>query len=170
MAYVHRRSDGRFEIRESLHTPRGPRARTLATFRDVLTADVLDHAAARATRAFDRAAVLARAVERGIRVSARRSSAPARALLAQLRRERSLDPVWVTLLREALASCAATPVPEERAEVAEWVGVGERRRGEALRGLLRTHDRIVRDRPARRMREAEPFPRFSSLDPTLADA
>jgi hypothetical protein len=67
MAYVVARPKGRFEIRESLHTPAGPRARSLAGF-DVLTDEVLAKAARRAQRPFDTGAVLA---------SGRRAGAPA---------------------------------------------------------------------------------------------
>jgi hypothetical protein len=66
MAYVVARPKGRFEIRESLHTPDGPRARSLAGF-DVLSDAVLAKAARRAQRPFDTAAVLA---------SGRRAGAP----------------------------------------------------------------------------------------------
>jgi hypothetical protein len=66
MAYVVVRPKGRFEIRESLHTPHGPRARSLAGF-DVLTDAVLAKAASRAQRPFDVRAVLA---------SGRRAGAP----------------------------------------------------------------------------------------------
>jgi hypothetical protein len=68
MAYVVARPRGRFEVRESLHTPKGPRACSLAGF-DVLTDEVLATAARRATRPFDAEAVLA---------SARRAGAPVR--------------------------------------------------------------------------------------------
>ena len=66
MAYVVARRNGRFEVRESLHTPDGPRARSLAGF-DVLTDEVLAKAARRARRPFDVEAVLA---------SGRRAGAP----------------------------------------------------------------------------------------------
>ena len=66
MAYVVARPRGRFEIRESLHTPDGPRARSLAGF-DVLSGAVLAKAARRAQRPFDVAAVLS---------SGRRAGAP----------------------------------------------------------------------------------------------
>jgi hypothetical protein len=66
MAFVVARPKGRFEIRESLHTPEGPRARSLAGF-DVLTDAVLAKAASRAQRPFDVRAVLA---------SGRRAGAP----------------------------------------------------------------------------------------------
>jgi hypothetical protein len=68
MAYVVARPKGRFEIRESLHTPDGPRARSLAGF-DVLSNAVLAKAARRAQRPFDMEAVLA---------SGRRAGAPTR--------------------------------------------------------------------------------------------
>jgi hypothetical protein len=58
MAYVVARPKGRFEIRESLHTPKGPRARTLANF-EQLTDKVLDTARLRASRPFDLDAVAA---------------------------------------------------------------------------------------------------------------
>ena len=58
MAYVVTRPRGRFEIRESLHTPDGPRARSLAGF-DVLTDAVLAKAAGRAQRPFHVGAVVA---------------------------------------------------------------------------------------------------------------
>jgi hypothetical protein len=66
MAYVVTRPKGRFEIRESLHTPAGPRARSLAGF-EVLTDEVLAKAARRAKRPFDVGAVL---------TSGRRAAAP----------------------------------------------------------------------------------------------
>jgi hypothetical protein len=66
MAYVVSRPNGRFEIRESVHTQKGPRARSLANF-SLLTDDVLARAAGRATRPFDAGAVLG---------AARRAGAP----------------------------------------------------------------------------------------------
>ena len=71
MAYVVPRRNRRFEVRESLHTPRGPRARTLASF-GVLTDEILATAAAKAERTFDVQAVLA---------SGRRAGAPVTATI-----------------------------------------------------------------------------------------
>jgi hypothetical protein len=65
MAYVVRRHADRFEIRESVQTERGPRARTLANFA-VLTDDVLRRAESRASRPFHVAAVRASADRRGV--------------------------------------------------------------------------------------------------------
>jgi hypothetical protein len=142
MAYLRRRSDDRVEIRESVATAAGPRARTLAVFRGALTPDVLERAAARARRPFGREAVRTRAAELGLAVSDRRGDASARALLAELRRGAAPDPMLV--------------------DVAEWVGRDAERRGRALRGLLRASDRLVRGRPRRRARARKRFPRFHS--------
>lgn len=74
MAYVVARPAGRFEIRESVHTAKGPRARSLANF-GILTDQVLAVAAGRAERPFDARAVL---------TSARRVGAPVTAMEAQV--------------------------------------------------------------------------------------
>jgi hypothetical protein len=68
MAYVVVRPRGRFEIRESVHTPQGSRARSLASFAE-LSDEVLAKASKRASRPFDADAV---------RVSAARAGAPIR--------------------------------------------------------------------------------------------
>lgn len=71
MAYVVARGSGRFEIRESLHTAKGPRSRTLAGF-FVLTDDVLAAAARRAQRPFDSYAVLRSGRRAGARIKVAR--------------------------------------------------------------------------------------------------
>jgi hypothetical protein len=68
MAYVVARPRGRFEIRESVHTPQGSRARSLAGFAE-LSDEVLAKASKRASRPFDADAV---------RASAARAGAPTR--------------------------------------------------------------------------------------------
>jgi hypothetical protein len=162
MAYLFRRRDGRLEIREAVATPRGPRARTLASFRGALAPEILEQAEARATRPFDRAALLARARALRVPAPARRGDAGARELLARLRAGASIDPTLAALLREALAPAAAAPVPAELADVAEWVGVDDARRGEALRGLLRVSDRALHGREPGRKPARRTYPRFSS--------
>src|ERR1035437_8373265 len=69
MAYVVARPAERFEIRESVHTTRGPRARSLANF-GILTARFRAVAGVRAERPFDARAVLASARRAGARVTA----------------------------------------------------------------------------------------------------
>jgi hypothetical protein len=75
MAFVVKRSGGRYEIRESLQTEKGPRARTLLNFA-TLTQEALDRAAGRARTSFDRTAVVASAARRGAVVSVQPSTAP----------------------------------------------------------------------------------------------
>jgi hypothetical protein len=162
MAYLVRRGSDRFDLREALATPSGPRSRTLATFRPPLTPEILERAAARATRPFDRAAILTRAAQLGVATTERREDRAARELLALLRGGASIDPVLVTLLRDALAEAESAPVPERLAEVAEWVGAPAERRGAAVRDLLRLSDRIVKARGPLRSRPKGNFPRFSS--------
>ena len=70
MAYVVTRPRGRFEVRESVHTPDGPRARTLANF-EQLTEKVLATARERASRPFDPDAVRASALKAQQKVKAR---------------------------------------------------------------------------------------------------
>ena len=65
MAYVVARPRGRFEIRESVHTPKGSRARSLARFTE-LSDEVLDKAGQRASRPFDADAVRASAARAGV--------------------------------------------------------------------------------------------------------
>jgi hypothetical protein len=71
MAYVVARPRGRFEIRESVHTPEGSRARSLASFRE-LSDEVLAKASERARRPFDPDAVRASAARAGAPTSRHR--------------------------------------------------------------------------------------------------
>lgn len=162
MAYLVRRSPTRIEIRESRSTPRGPRSRVLASFRRVLTRDVVDRAAARATRPFDSDALVRRARTLGIPVRERSREPEARALLSRLRRGDPLDPVLAASLRRALERLPDAPIPESLAEVSEWLGASAAQRGAALRELLDLYGRVAGSRPPRRRRERARFPRFSS--------
>ena len=98
MAYVVTRPKGRFEIRESVHTPKGPRARSLANFSQ-LSDEVLARAARRASRPFDADAVRA-AAERAAAGNAVPGGTPRhrrpetrRFVDASRRMARSLEPV-----------------------------------------------------------------------------
>jgi hypothetical protein len=156
------RQGDRYEIRECLTTERGPRQHTLASFSGALTPEVLDQAQEKALRPFEREKIFAKAREMGIPVHSRRRHPEARALLAKLQRGEAPDPTLVDLLRAALEPLRSEPVPSHLRDAAAWVGQSERERGRALRGLLRTTDRIVRSRGPLRTRPREVFPRFSS--------
>jgi hypothetical protein len=116
MAYVVARRNGRFEVRESVHTPQGPRARTLAGFR-ILDDGVIVRASGRATRPFDRQAVIASArrigapVKRGTGRAARGFVQTSRRVGRQWQMDKPRDPgaVLIELLGFADAVAAAQP-------------------------------------------------------------
>lgn len=130
MAYVVGRRNGRFEVRESVHTPEGPRARTLAGFR-VLSDEVLSQAARRAKRPFDAQKVLASAkragaqVKRGVGKGAARS-APTKRFVEASRRmglafqqplaHRPADPGAVLIDLLGFADAVAATQPPRRWE------------------------------------------------------
>lgn len=156
MAFVVTRRDGRFEIRESIATSRGPRSRTLATFRE-LTDEVLDHAERRAERSFDRRRVEARALAAGACRDDRATARLGHALLEDLHQGGRLPPVLVDALTRCLAG-ATTSALDSLPPLEDWIGSTARERGDALRDLLRLTDRLP---PARR-RGGMTFPRLSS--------
>src|SRR5258705_1479832 len=100
MAYLYQRKGGRAEIREAHTTERGPRSRTLVSFRGPLRHEHLDRAEAAAQRPFDRDALERRARELGIAVEEPHGDAVARELIARLRRGAALDLRLAALLRD----------------------------------------------------------------------
>ena len=160
MAYLYLRKGGRVEIREAHATPDGPRSRTLASFRGALSDEHLDRAESAAQRRFDREALRAGARKRGVPVSRSRADAQAHALIARLRGGVALSPILVSVLQEQLAQRDAAPVPDELADVIEWIGASDHERGSALRDVLRLYDTIARSRDAVPAPEARRFPRF----------
>lgn len=145
MAFVVAKANGRFEIRESVHTASGPRARTLATFR-VLAPDVLDRAARAATRPFDADEVRVAARRAGAPVAEPEADQAARVLIAEAAAGRFPAPGLVSLLRQHLSRAAPSPVLEAGESAAEWMRASDRERGDALRDLLELTDHL----PARR--------------------
>jgi hypothetical protein len=158
MAYPYLRKSGRVEIREAHSTSRGPRSRTLASFRGSLCEEILDRAEAAATRPFDRDAVRTRAAKLGIPIAS--TAADPRPLIARLRRGAHIDPVLATVLSQQLEQADSEPVSDELADVIEWIGSSDVERGHALRDVLRLYDTIARSRAT--VREPGPmrFPRF----------
>ena len=138
MAYVVARRKGRFEIRESLHTPDGPRARSLAGF-DVLTDEVVAKAAQRAQRPFDVEAVLA---------SARRAGAPA--MIAAWRKTGDSSSRFVEASRRMALALQRAPALRPTDP------------GAALIDLLGFADAVTRSQPARPF-EPLAFPVLSRL-------
>ena len=145
MAYVVARRNGRFEVRESLHTPKGPRAHTLAGF-DVLTDEVLARAAARAQRPFDVHAVLA---------SGQRAEAPVTATIgpegsagvgkaAGARRATGAGPATGNSANRFVESSRRMALTLRQAPAAKGTDPGT-----ALIDLLGFADAVTRGQPAR---------------------
>jgi hypothetical protein len=150
MAYVAARRRGRFEIRESLHTPKGSRARSLVGFQ-VLDDEVLARAAQRAVRRFDADAVIASGRRAGAPVTAvagtvgeRRGSATSfvrasRRMALSLQRPRAIagtDPgeALIDLLGFADAVARSqSPRPFEPLQFPVMARLTENRRGPASR-------------------------------------
>ena len=138
MAYVVARPKGRFEIRESVHTPKGPRARSLANFAH-LTEEVLAAARGRASRPFDVEAVRASAA----RAAALprhdvRSAGPEMDPNETPRHHRSETLRFVDASRRMARSLERVPPPAERRDP-----------GDALIGLLGFVARVKPFGPAR---------------------
>ncbi len=114
MAYVVARPRGRFEIRESVHTPKGPRARSLANY-ELLTDEVLGTARRRATRPFDTEAVRASA-RKAARSSVARRYAGRRPLGGVAAPARHQARRFVESSRRMAGSLETRPQPPEAAE------------------------------------------------------
>jgi hypothetical protein len=160
MAYLYARKNGRIEIRESHSTPRGPRSRTLASFRAPLTEEHLDRAESASARRFDRDAIRRRAHALGVPIARSSADSHARALIGRLRRGDRLDPVLASALREQLVGRESEAVPDDLGDVVEWIGASDDERGSALRDVLRLYDTIARSRGEVREPQAVRFPRF----------
>jgi len=109
MAFVVVRPRGRFEIRESVHTPKGPRALTLANF-EQLTDKVIDTARQRASRPFDPDAVRASASKAQKTADARRAARKPLGGAAPVRPERRR---FVESSRRMAATVESRPPPQQ---------------------------------------------------------
>ena len=147
--YATRRPNGSWELRESRMTSRGPRSRTLATFR-VLDDGAIARAIERSVAEPSAEDVRAAAHRAGAPVAARAADAAAGALLRELAAGNAPAPP----LRRALSDALAGKRP---GDAAAWLGASPERRGRALHDLLLLADSI----PQRRRRARAPaFPRL----------
>lgn len=131
MAYVVRRPSGSWEIREAVSTPKGPRSRTLASFRR-FTPAVVTRAVRAATRPTGSEEIYA-ALEQAGAVSSAADEA-ARALLTEISAGRSPSPGLRRLVQAMLSTSRESHQPG--AEAAEWFARPDMERGDALRDLL----------------------------------
>ena len=157
MAYVVAKSNGVFEIRESHATARGPRSRTLTSFR-TLTPEALAKATARASRPLDAEKLRRAAQRKGAPLASSASDMAAATLLAELEQGRPPRASLRRLLGEALAGTAGS-LSSNAAAAPAWLGSTPQRRGEALHDLLLLVDSL----PAGRRGVDRPrFPRIES--------
>jgi hypothetical protein len=140
MAFVVPTQRGRFEVRESRSTARGPRSQTLASFTE-LTDEVIE-------KARQKAAKPPSAEE--LRRAARRAGAPvarppieqaARELIAELAKGNRVDPGLRQILIELLqkgnrGDARPSPANEAACSVAIWMAATPKERGRALFDLL----------------------------------
>lgn len=161
MAFVIRRGDGRFEVRESRATPRGPRARTLVTFH-AIDDEVLDRAERRAHGPFARDAIRRRATELGAPAGGSPAQSAGRRLLTELGRGRRPSPAVTRLLTRGLDRAGPGAGLEQTADslagALGWIDATPDARGRALRDLLLLADRL----PSHRRSRLPRFPRIAS--------
>jgi hypothetical protein len=164
MAFVVPTRRGRFEVRESRNTPKGPRSQTLVSFTE-LSDEVIEKARAKAAKPPN---------PTELRRSAKRAGAPirkpvaeraARELIAELAKGRRLDPGLRQILSELLQNGYredANPAPSNEAarSVAEWMAATPEERGRVLVDLL-----LLADALPSRGRKGKPL-RFPRLDST----
>lgn len=144
MAFVIRKPGQRFEIRESRHTPAGPRSKTLASFR-ILNRNVLRLAASRSAAPIDEASIARRAAELGAQVELVADvTEVALGLVESLRRGDDLKPGAAAMLK-AVLGCRGGQVDDAAAQAAaEWIGTSDAKRGEALVELLLLGEQLPR--------------------------
>jgi len=146
MAFVVPTRPDRFEIRESVSTPKGPRSRTLASFRELDDA-VVEKARAKAMKPLDVAELRQSARKAGAPVAQSPVDKAARELIAQLGKGRvprpTLRHMLLDLLRDdGLGGGDSSPRNEAERAVAEWMAAKPAERGKALVDLLLLADAL----------------------------
>ncbi len=167
MAYVVPTKRGGYEIRESHSTPKGPRSRTLATFRE-LDDSVIRKARERAAKPPQPEDLRQAAIRAGAPVAEEPVDRAARETLRLLAGGAAMDPMLRRLLLDALllaerraGAHSGSPLPEisDAARAAtQWIGASPEARGEALYELLDLADAL----PFEIRSEGIEFPRLRS--------
>jgi replication-associated recombination protein RarA len=149
MAYVVATKPGRFEVRESASTPKGPRSRTLASFRE-LTDEVVAKVQARADKPPSAAELTRSALRAGAPVRGPELDEAVREAVRLMAKGERPDPMLRRLLLDALSdedrsdrpSDPQSRVSDAARAATQWVGVGAEERAEALRELLELADAL----------------------------
>jgi hypothetical protein len=165
MAYVVAKGGGRFEVRESRSSEKGPRSRTLASFRQLSPA-VIEKARQRAEKPPSARELELAAIKAGAQIQGSRIDEAVRTTLRLLGAGERPDPMLRRLLLDALdrenrsdrPAAPGAPVSDAARSATEWIGVAPEDRAKTLRDLLELTDALpVRPRP----HEVE-FPRLKS--------
>lgn len=163
MAFIVPTRQGRFEIRESKVTAKGPRSQTLVSFKE-LTDEVIEKAREKAAKAPDADELRSAARRAGAPVARPPTDQAARELIAELAKGQRLDPTLRQILLELLRrgyreDRDPAPANEAARSVAIWMAATTEERGRALVDLLLLADALPsggrRGKPLR-------FPRLDS--------
>jgi len=155
MAYVVATKPGRFEVRESVSTPKGPRSRTLAGFRE-LTSETIETVRAKSEKPPTAADLTHLALRAGAPVRGSDLDEAARETLRRIASGEQPDPKLRRLLIDALSepnsreqsSRPKGAISDAARAAAQWVGVSSEDRAAALRELLELADALpIRLRP-----------------------
>jgi hypothetical protein len=168
MAFIVPTRKGTFEIRESHATPKGPRSRTLVSFKE-LDARAIEKAQARAAKPPAAEELREAALRAGAPVAADPVDRAARELLGKLAKGQRPDPMLKRLLLDALENEDRSDRPRDPSatvsdaarSASEWVGASPDERGAALTDLLSVVDAL----PLRRRPETIGFPRLGPATP-----
>jgi hypothetical protein len=166
MAYVVATKPGRYEVRESVSTPKGPRSRTLASFR-ALTAETIERAREKSEKPPAPEELIRLALRAGAPVPGSELDSAASETLRRIASGEQPDPKLRRLLVDALSQ----RLPEEQQPgtknvvsdaaraATQWIGVSFEDRAEALRELLELADAL----PIRLRPHEIGFPRLRSI-------
>jgi hypothetical protein len=163
MAFVVPTKRGEFEVRESRSTPKGPRSRTLATFRE-LDDEVIERARERAAKPPSAKDLRRAALRAGATIAPGPADRAARELIAELGRGKQLNPIIRHMLLGLLGRDGGNGAPpatagEAAGGLAEWMASTPRERGETLIDLLLLADALPH---AGRRGKPLGFPRLDS--------
>jgi hypothetical protein len=166
MAYVVATKPGRYEVRESATTPKGPRSRTLASFRE-LDAATVEKVQSQAEKPPTAAELTRSALRAGAPVRGSELNEAASETLRRIAAGEQPDPKLRRLLLDALShpdlsgrrSKPKGTVSDAARAASQWVGVSSEDRADALRELLELADALpIKPRP-----HAIGFPRLRSV-------
>jgi hypothetical protein len=155
MAYVVATKPGRFEVRESISTPKGPRSRTLASFREMGT-ETVERVQANSQKPPTAAELTRLALRAGAPVRGSELDEAAGETLRRIASGERPDPKLRRLLIDALSGQSENGQPSEpkglvsdaARAASQWVGIGVEDRANALRELLELADALpIRLRP-----------------------